>query len=179
MVKGGYIMKSIIKRRFISLGLRSILVFFAGFIIITGFFILISNEDILITIIFSIVLSWLLFSLIMFSFSTLVFKENYIKVRGDFAIETSQIQKATVIEYAYIKAINIVEMKEHTNSHGETLKFTYKYGNERFIIYGQQKLKCIEIMLTDKIEQIVINKYSEKQIIRIFEILKNNTQIHE
>jgi hypothetical protein len=108
----------------------------------------------------------------------LVFKKEYIKVKGDFSLSDSQIQKRTIIYYYEMKSFYITDLKDHTNTRGETLKFTYKYGNERLIIYGQKTLRCIELVLVDRIERIIINKYSKKQLFIIMEILKNNVDFY-
>lgn len=169
--------KKIIKKRFISIGLRSIIIFILGSIIITGFSVLVFSYDIFIALVFMIILIWLFISLTFMSFSTLVFTDDQIVIRGDFSLLGNQIQKRTKIFYDEIDSIQITEMKEHTNTDGETIKFTYKYGNERLIIYGLGRLKCIEIEGNNKTERIIINKYSKKQIIKIIEVLKNNSRI--
>jgi hypothetical protein len=170
-------MNKIIRKRFISLGLRSILMFITGSVILTNFLIFSIRYDPFFGIILSLVVCWLFLCLLLFSFSTLVFKKEYIKIRGDFSLSDSQIQKKTIIKYCDIKSLRFTNLKEHTNSAGETLKFTYKYGNERMIIYGMSSLKCIEIELNDRIERIIINKYTKKQADNIFKIIENNSHL--
>jgi hypothetical protein len=64
-------------------------------------------------------------------------------------------------------------MKDHTNTNGEPIPYRYKYGDERLFLYGLEKLKCIEIGMSDgSVVRFVTNKYSTNQIDKIIQLLR-------
>jgi hypothetical protein len=86
-----------------------------------------------------------------------------------------------VFTYLYIVVIfmsfsHVRFKKDHINTRGEKLQFRFKYGNERAFIYGSSPLQCIEITHGDKVDCLVVNRYSKKQINQILEILKEQTK---
>jgi len=83
-------------------------------------------------------------------------------------IKKQQIQKRVLINFSDITAMKMTNMNDHMNTNGEIISYKYKYGDERLFIYGLEKLKCIEISLSDgSITRFVTNKYSPSQIDKI------------
>lgn len=163
----------------ISLGFRSIFIFSFGLMVLSFICYQLINLDIFMRVILIPVLMWLLISLTFMSFTHVRFKQDKIIIRGDFCILKNQVQKRTVINYIDMIKINTGELGDHLNSRSEMLKFDYKYGNERTIIYGLGTIKCIEISTIHKLERLITNKYSKKQVAHMVKILKNKLMLQE
>ena len=177
--KGDLIMRVKQKSTIISFGFRSIVIFTFGLMILSLFCYQLIKLDIFMRVILIPVLMWLLITLIFMSFSHIQFNQNKIIVRGDFCMVKNQVQKRTEINYDDIIKVDTGELGDHFNSNGETLKFNFKYGNERIIIYGLGSIKCIEISTTYRLVRIITNKYSKKQVNQIVDILKKKAKLGE
>ena len=160
----------------ITLGIRSILVFSLGTVLISFALYQLMNNNDPIKFVFLPVFTYLYIVVIFMSFRHVRFKKDHFIIRGDFGVLKDQIQKRTIIHYKDIKQFELKPLGDHINTRGEKLQFRFKYGNERAFIYGSSPLQCIEITHGDKVDCLVINKYSKKQLNQILEILKEQTK---
>lgn len=160
----------------ITLGIRSILVFSLGTVLISFALYQLMNNNDPIKFVFLPVFIYLYIVVIFMSFSHVRFKKDHFIIRGDFGVLKDQIQKRTIIHYKDIKQFELKPLVDHINTSGEKLVYRFKYGNERAFIYGSSPLQCIEITHGDKVDCLVINKYSKKQLNQILEILKEQTK---
>lgn len=175
MVGLKHIRGDIVNKTIVTFGLRSIITFLIGTVFISFALFQLMNQNDPIRFVFIPLFTYLYIVVIFMSFSHVRFKQDCFVIRGDFGIRKDQIQKRTTIYYKDIKRFELKPLDDHINTRGEKLVFRFKYGNERAFIYGSSPLQCIEITHGEKIDCLVINKYTSKQVNEILEILKAQT----
>lgn len=161
------------KKTYISMNIRNLTRFFVGAVFLITFLVIIIRQDARLLYIFGIVIAYLLMCLFFFSFTYCTVSDQLFTVRGDFMFnKKQQIQKPVSVRVSDIISVKMSNLKDHMNTNGVSIPYKFKYGDERLFIYGLENLKCIEMDLSDGSKvQFITNKYSAKQVEKIFQSL--------
>lgn len=153
----------------ISMSIRSILRFILGASFLVLFLLIVIYSDFRLLLIFGFIFLYLIINLVLFSFTKCVISDTTFYVRGDYMFnKDQQIQKKVLIKLADVTTIKFTDLEDHMNTNGQMIKYKYKYGDERFMIYGLEKLRCLEIRLKDEsVVRFITNKFNRRQIEQI------------